>query len=64
MKYDHQHYDAIVWKGIESDPVDQKTHKYLQSEVVFFTHDLRKEENTKDNDNLKANSRRHRPRYG
>ena len=42
LKYDHEHYDAIVWKGDEcmSDPIDAKTREYFRRNGIYFTHDV------------------------
>ena len=38
LKYDHEHYDAIVWKG--TDPIDEQTKKFFAEQGVFFQHHL------------------------
>ena len=47
LKYDHEHYDSIVWKGNQPDPVDEKTCEFLRKQGIYFTHDLEKEEQRK-----------------
>ena len=38
LKYDHEHYDAIVWK--DTDPIDEQTKKFFAEQGVFFQHHL------------------------
>ena len=37
MKLDHEHYDAIVWKGEQRYELDAKTREYLNSQGVYFS---------------------------
>ena len=53
LKYDHKHYDSIVWKGNQPDPVDEKTREFLRKQGIYFTHDLEKEEQRKKKTFLK-----------
>ena len=37
LKYDHDHYDAIVWKG-DPDPLRKEDIDYFREQGVYFTH--------------------------
>ena len=38
LKYDHEHYDAIVWK--DTDPIDEQTKIFFAEQGAFFQHHL------------------------
>ena len=45
LKYEHEHYDSIVWKPqpIPNDPIDEATRKYFNEAGINFTHHLNTE---------------------